>query len=109
MKHHQPPNRSWIGLLGVVLIGVVGAVTITRVSVGSYPWEPAPDLEIATWRTFDGLLSLTFGFVLVIGVMFLIASVFGKGITCPRCGTWNPKRASICETCDLRLRGSSRT
>jgi ribosomal protein L40E len=105
MMRSRRPKRSSLGLVsfGLVLIGVVGALTITRVSVGSYPWEPAPGLEITAWRTFDGVFTVAFGFVLTIGVALLVASVVGKGITCPRCGTWNPKRASICETCELRL------
>ena len=111
MKRRRPPKRSRTGLrlLGLVLVGVVGAIAITRVFVGSYPWEPVPHLGIRTWRTFDGLFTLASGFVLTIGVALLIANVVGKGITCPRCGTWNPKRASICETCQLRLRWSSPT
>jgi hypothetical protein len=58
---------------------------------------------------FDGLFTVTFGFVLTIGVVLLIANVADEGITCPRCGKWNPKRASIGETCQLRLRPSSPT
>jgi hypothetical protein len=84
------PRR--LRLLGLVLIGVVGAISITRVFVGSYPWQPAPNLEVTAWRTFDGVFLVTFGFVLTIGVALLIANVVGKGITCPRCGTWNPRR-----------------
>ena len=85
------------------LIGVVGAIDISLVFFGTYPLEQAPHLRVETWRTFDGLFSVTFGFVLTIGIRLLIANVFGKGITCPRCGTWNPKLARFCETCDLRL------
>jgi hypothetical protein len=105
MKQRSQPKRFRTGRasLGLLLIGVVGAVAITRLIVGSYPWEPFPHLRITTWRTFDGLFSVTFGFVLTIGVVLLIANIFGKGITCPRCGTWNRKRASACETCGLRL------
>lgn len=40
---------------------------------------------------FDGLFTVTFGFVLTIGVVLLIANVAGEGITCPRCGKWNPE------------------
>ena len=109
MERRRPPKQSRVGLrlLGLVLIGVVGAISITRVFVGSYPWEPAPNLEVTAWRTFDGVFLVTFGFVFPIGVALLIANVAGKGVTCPRCGTWNSKRASICETCQLRLRRSS--
>jgi len=109
MKRRQPSKRSHIGLrlLGLVLIGILGAISITRVFVGSYPWEPVPYLEIRTWRTFDGIFTVTFGFLLTIGAALVIANVVGRGITCPRCGTWNPKGASICETCQLRLRSSS--
>jgi ribosomal protein L40E len=110
MKRRRPPKQSRIvlRLLSLVLIGVVGAISITR-AVGSYPWEPAPNLEVTAWRTFDGVFSVTFGFVFTIGVALLIANVVGKGVTCPRCGTWNPQRASMCETCQLRLRRSSPT
>jgi hypothetical protein len=93
MNRRQPSKRSRIGLrlLGLVLIGVVGAISITRVFVGSYPWEPVPYLEIRAWRTFDGLFTVAFGFLVTIGVALVIANVVGGGITCPRCGTVEPQ------------------
>jgi hypothetical protein len=105
MKQRPQRKRFRTGLasIGLLLIGVVGAIAITRVFVGGYPWESVPYLRIKTWRTFDGLFTVTFGFVLTIGVVLLIANVFGKGITCPRCGTWNGRWTRTCETCGLRL------
>ena len=85
------------------LIGVAGALAISRIFVGSFPWEDVPNLRVITWRTFDGFMSITFGFVLTVGVAMLLANLFGRGITCPRCGTRNVGDASACKTCDLPL------
>jgi hypothetical protein len=49
--------------LTYLLIGIAGAVTICRVFVGSFPWKLAPHLQVTAWRTFDGFMSVTFGFV----------------------------------------------
>ena len=96
-------RRSFGLVVLYALIGVAGALTISRVFVGTFPWEPASNLQVITWRTFDGFLAITFGFLLTIGVVMLLANLFGKGITCPRCGTRNALDATACETCDLPL------
>ena len=102
----RPRDRVWRST-GLVLlyasIGVAGALVISRVFVGSFPWDPAPNLQVITWRTFDGFMSITFGFVLTIGVAMLLVHLFGRGMTCPRCGTRNAPDASACKTCDLPL------
>jgi hypothetical protein len=71
--------------------------------VGRFPWETAPYTQTIAWRTFDGFLCVTFGFVFTIGIAMLLANLVGRGITCPRCFTRNPGAASACPTCDLPL------
>jgi len=84
-KRRSGRVRGSIGLLMLyVLIGVAGALTISRVFVGNFPWEPASNLQVINVRTFDGLLAVTFGFLLTIGVVMLLANLVGRGITCPR-------------------------
>jgi hypothetical protein len=60
------------------------------VFVGSYLWELVPHLEIKAWRTFDGIFTVAFGFVLTIGVTLLIANVASKVIIAHAAGKWNP-------------------
>jgi len=95
--------RHSLMFLAYVLIGVVGSISITRLSVGRFPWQTAPYTHTTAWRTFDGFLCVTFGFVFTIGIAMLLANLVGSGITCPRCFTRNPGGASVCQTCDLAL------
>jgi hypothetical protein len=53
--------------------------------VGRLPWEIAPYTQTVAWRTFDGFLCVTLGFVFTIGIAMLLANLVGRGITCPRC------------------------
>jgi hypothetical protein len=96
-------RREGIIVVAYVLIGVAGSITITRLSVGRFPWETAPYTQTIAWRTFDGFLCVTFGFVFTIGIAMVLANLVGRGVTCPRCFTRNPGAASVCLTCDLPL------
>ena len=70
---------------------------------GSIPVGVRPFTHTTAWRTFDGFLCVTFGFVFTIGMAMLLMNLVGSGITCPRCFTRNPGAASVCLTCDLPL------
>jgi hypothetical protein len=105
-RHQRRPGnavRYSLILLAYVLIGVAGSIVITRLSVGRFPWETAPFTHTTAWRTFDGFLCVTFGFVFTIGIAMLLANLVGSGVTCPRCFTRNPGTANVCQTCDLDL------
>lgn len=80
------------GLIAVTyfLIGLAGSITITRLSVGRFPWETVPYSDTTAWRTLGGLLCVTFGFVFTIGIAMLLANLVGRGVTHPRCFTRNP-------------------
>jgi hypothetical protein len=90
-------------VVAYVFIGVAGSITITRLSVGRFPWETAPFTHTTAWQTFDGFLCVTFGFVFTIGIAMLLVNLVGSGITCPRCFTRNPGAAGVCLTCELPL------
>lgn len=90
-------------LAAYVLLGILGSIAITRLSVGTLPWQTDPFTDLPAWRTFDGFLTVTFGFLFTFSIAMLIANLLGRGITCPRCGTRNPREAAACRTCDLSL------
>ena len=105
-RHQRRPGnavRYSLILLAYVLIGVAGFIVITRLSVGRFLWETAPFTHTTAWRTFDGFLCVTFGFVFTIGIAMIVANVAGTGVTCPRCFTRNPGHATSCNTCELTL------
>ena len=90
-------------VLAYMAVGIAGSITLTWLSVGRLPWQAEAPGEVPAWRTFDGFLTVTFGFVFTIGVGLLLQHLLGRGITCPRCGTRNGPGADTCRTCDLRL------
>lgn len=90
-------------LVAYVLLGILGSLAITWFSIGRLPWQTEPFADVPGWRTFDGFLTVTFGFLFTVGIAMLIANLVGRGITCPRCGTRNPRDADACQTCDLPL------
>lgn len=83
----QSARRHALIVVAYVFIGVAGSITITRLSVGRFPWETAPFTHSTAWRTFDGYLCVRFGFVFTIGMAMLLVNLVGSGITCPRCFT----------------------
>jgi hypothetical protein len=99
----QSARRHALIVVAYVFIGVAGSITITRLSVGRFPWETATFTHTTAWRTFDGFLCVTFGFVFTIGMAMLLVNLVGSGVTCPRCFTRNPGAASVCLTCELPL------
>jgi hypothetical protein len=94
--------REVLILTAYVLLGILGSIVITFLSVGRLPWQ-TDRTDLPAWRTFDGFLTVTFGFLFTVGIAMLIANLAGRGITCPRCGTRNPRDADACQTCDLPL------
>lgn len=90
-------------VLAYGLVGILGSIILTRLSVGRLPWQTERFAATPAWRTFDGFLTVTFGFLFTVGIAMLVVSLLGRGITCPRCGTRNPPETDKCRTCDLPL------
>jgi hypothetical protein len=102
-RRRHDPIRSVLAVFAYVVIGIAGGLAISRIVVGSFPWQRVPDTNLVTWQSFDGFFSITFGTVLTIGIAMLVVNLLGRGITCPRCGTRNSGDAMSCTTCDLPL------
>jgi hypothetical protein len=95
--------REVLIVAAYVLLGILGSIAITWLSVGRPPWQTDSFTDLPAWRTLDGFFTVTLGFLFTIYIAMLIANLLGRGMTCPRCGTRNPRDADACRTCDLPL------
>lgn len=66
--------REVLILTAYVLLGILGSIVITFLSVGRLPWQ-TDRTDLPAWRTFDGFLTVTFGFLFTVGIAMLIANL----------------------------------
>lgn len=101
-NRHRTRQHRWMGAVLVLLFGVVGAMVGWTVATTMLPAASSSSVEWVI-RSFAVLAAVVAGPVVGGFAGLLLLRGLRREVTCPRCGTANPRQADSCGACDLAL------